>query len=94
MKGKLIRPALVGLVIVGALVVGGIAYANIPDGSETIHACYQKNQGALRVIDTDKAQTCSSRRLQRGVQEPSVPDAGESGDDDASRRELLRPGRD
>ena len=61
MRGKLIRPALVTLAIVAALlVVGGIAYASIPDGSGTIHACYQKNQGALRVIDTDKAQTCSS----------------------------------
>ena len=39
---------------------GGIAYATIPDGGGVIHACYQKNQGALRVIDTDKAQTCSS----------------------------------
>jgi hypothetical protein len=82
MKGKLIRPALVGLVIVGALlVVGGIAYANIPDGSGTIHACYQKNQGALRVIDTDKAQTCSSSETplswnqtgQQGQQGPPGP---------------------
>jgi hypothetical protein len=61
MKGKLIRPAVVALTIVGALLVaGGIAYATIPDGGGVIHACYQKNQGALRVIDTDKAQTCSS----------------------------------
>jgi hypothetical protein len=61
MKGKLIKPALFALAIVGALLVaGGIAYATIPDGSGVIHACYQKNQGALRVIDTDKAQTCSS----------------------------------
>lgn len=61
MNGKLIRPALVVLTIVGALLVaGGIAYATIPDADGVIHACYQKNQGALRVIDTDKAQTCSS----------------------------------
>ena len=61
MKGKLIRPALVALTIVGALLVaGGIAYATIPDGGGVIHACYQKNQGTLRVIDTDKAQTCAS----------------------------------
>jgi hypothetical protein len=31
MKRKLIRPALVGLAITGAMVVGGIAYAAIPD---------------------------------------------------------------
>jgi hypothetical protein len=53
MKGKLIRPALVALTIVGALLVaGGIAYATIPDAGGVIHGCYQKNQGTLRVIDT------------------------------------------
>ncbi|HEY3578214.1 MAG TPA: hypothetical protein VGK68_09530 [Gaiellaceae bacterium] len=61
MKGKLIRPALVAPAIVGALlVVGGIAYATIPDASGIIHGCYQKNQGTLRIVDTDKAQSCSS----------------------------------
>ena len=61
MKGKLIRPAVVALAIVGTLLVaGGIAYATIPDAGGVIHACYQKNQGTLRVIDTDKAQTCAS----------------------------------
>jgi hypothetical protein len=61
MKGKLIKPAFVALAIAGiALVVGGIAYAAIPDGSGVIHGCYQKNQGALRVIDTGTTQTCSS----------------------------------
>ena len=59
MKGKLVRPALVALVIVGALVVGGIAYATIPDGTGVIHGCYLKGLGTLRVIDTGKAQTCS-----------------------------------
>lgn len=61
MKGKLIRPALVALAIVGTLLtVGGIAYATIPDGGGVIHGCYQKNQGTLRVIDTGTTQTCSS----------------------------------
>ena len=61
MKGKLIRPAVVALAIVGTLVVaGGIAYATIPDSSGVIHGCYQKNQGTLRVIDAGTAQTCSS----------------------------------
>ena len=79
MKGKLIRPAVVALTIVGALLVaGGIAYATIPDGGGVIHACYQKNQGALRVIDTDKAQTCSSSESpliwnQTGQQGPPGP---------------------
>jgi hypothetical protein len=61
MKGKLIRPALVALAIVGTLLaVGGIAYATIPDGGGVIHGCYQKNQGSLRIIDTGTSQTCSS----------------------------------
>jgi hypothetical protein len=63
MKRKLIRPALVGLAITGAMVVGGIAYAAIPDAGGVVHACYKKsspNQGTLRVIDTAKAQTCST----------------------------------
>ena len=65
MKGKLIRPAVVALTIVGALLVaGGIAYATIPDSSGVIHACYKKNQGALRVIDTDEA------RLARRTESP------------------------
>ena len=63
MKRKLIRPALVGLAITGAMAVGGIAYAAIPDAGGVVHACYKKsspNQGTLRVIDTAKAQTCST----------------------------------
>ena len=61
MKGKLIRPAVVALAIVGALLLaGGIADATIPDSSGVIHGCYQKNQGTLRVIDAGTAQTCSS----------------------------------
>jgi hypothetical protein len=59
MKGKLIRPAVVALAIVGALLVGGIAYATIPDGNGVIHGCYLKGLGTLRVIDTGKSQTCA-----------------------------------
>ena len=45
MKGKLTRPVLAALVIVGGLVVaGGIAYATIPDSSGVIHACYHVNR--------------------------------------------------
>jgi hypothetical protein len=58
MKGKLIRPALVAVAIVGALVAGGIAYGTIPDSNGVIHACYHVNpqgtvdgSGNLRVID-------------------------------------------
>jgi hypothetical protein len=79
MKGKLIRPALVALAIVGALLVaGGIAYATIPDASGVIHGCYKTNQGTLRVIDTDKGQACASSETsldwsQTGPQGPQGP---------------------
>jgi len=81
MKRKLLRPAVMALVIVGALVVGGIAYAKIPDASGVIHGCYKKsspNQGTLRVIDTDKAQTCANSETsldwsQTGPQGPQGP---------------------
>jgi Collagen triple helix repeat (20 copies) len=40
------------LVGVGALVLaGGLAYAAIPDGNGTIHACMLNSQGQLRIID-------------------------------------------
>ena len=64
MRRTLIKPAFVVAVAVGALAVGGIAYATIPDSNGVIHGCYQKKQGTLRVIDTDQAQTCSSSETQ------------------------------
>ena len=51
--------AVVAVAAVALLVVGGIAYATVPDASGIIHGCYLKGLGTLRVIDTDKAQTCS-----------------------------------
>jgi hypothetical protein len=47
-------------IAVAALASGGIAWATIPDSSGVIHGCYQTKQGTLRVIDTDKGQSCSS----------------------------------
>jgi len=42
----------VGTVAVAAmLVAGGVAYATIPGSGGTIHGCYAKSGGALRVID-------------------------------------------
>jgi len=81
MKRKLIRPAFVGLAIVGALVVGGIAYANIPDAGGVIHGCYNKTQGSLRVIDSEKGQACTngesplnwSQTGPQGIQGPKGP---------------------
>jgi hypothetical protein len=32
--------------------LGGVAFAAIPDSTGTIHACYQKNNGNLRVVES------------------------------------------
>jgi hypothetical protein len=50
----------VPIAIVAVLAAGGIAYASIPDSSGVIHACYQKTNGSLRVIDTQAGAKCSS----------------------------------
>ena len=62
MKARLGRRGIVLLLIAGGLLAigGGLAYANIPDGGNVIHGCYQKNSGALRVIDTEKGQSCAA----------------------------------
>lgn len=62
-------------------VAGGVAYAAIPDSSGTIHACYAKSGGALRVIDS--AASCKSGETslnwsQQGVPGPAGP-AGPTG---------------
>jgi hypothetical protein len=49
-----------GVLAVIGLVVGGIAFATIPDSSGVIHGCYSKNNGALRVID-DSVSQCSNK---------------------------------
>lgn len=52
--------------VVGALLlVGGVAYATIPDSGGVFHGCYNTNPsrgplGALRIIDTGQGQTCGT----------------------------------
>jgi hypothetical protein len=41
-----------------AAVAGGVAAASIPDTGGMIHACYQRNNGALRIADNA---TCTSK---------------------------------
>ena len=49
---KISRRALTALVAAfGLLAVASVAYATIPDSSGTIHGCYAKSGGSLRVID-------------------------------------------
>jgi hypothetical protein len=48
--GGRVRWAALGA-IAGALAIGGIAWADIPD-SGLVHGCYKASSGSLRVIDT------------------------------------------
>jgi hypothetical protein len=64
------RALLVGLVLVlGASVGGGIAYATIPDAAGAIHGCYspngakQTNGTQLNVIDRDSA-SCNKNQVE------------------------------
>jgi hypothetical protein len=53
------------------IALGGVAFAAIPDSNGTIHACYQKNSGNLRVVDSSHDCRPSERALswnQRGPQ--------------------------
>ena len=47
-------PALAALTV--AAVLGGAAYAAIPDANGVIHGCYDKQSGKLRVIDSEEGQ--------------------------------------
>ena len=48
------RPSPATVIALTALVValGGVAYATIPDSSGTIHGCFSKQNGNLRVIES------------------------------------------
>jgi hypothetical protein len=55
-----------GLAVVGAAVLcaaGAFAYASIPDAGGTIHGCYDKAIGQLRVIDTASSDPISGKCL-------------------------------
>jgi hypothetical protein len=53
------RFGVLGWLVAAVLVLGGIAYAAIPDSGGVIHGCYGTSNGQLRVID-DRAQTCKN----------------------------------
>jgi hypothetical protein len=55
------RPSPGGAIALGALVValGGVAFAAIPDSNGTIHGCYQRTNGNLRVVESPD--DCRSR---------------------------------
>lgn len=64
------RPSPATAIALAALVValGGAAFAAIPDSSGTIHACYQKNNGDLRVVESSSNCRSNENRLDWNVQ--------------------------
>jgi hypothetical protein len=64
--GELVRrrsgPIVLGAVVV--LAVAAVASAAIPDSDDgEIHACYQKNEGQLRVVDAQNGVSCRPSEL-------------------------------
>ena len=62
LPGRRVRWSALGAVV-GALAIGGIAWADIPD-SGVIHGCYATKDGTLRVIDTSAGQSCDTKKEQ------------------------------
>jgi hypothetical protein len=46
--------------VLALTLVAGLALASIPDSNGIIHGCYKTSGGALRVINTDRGQTCGT----------------------------------
>jgi hypothetical protein len=74
---KTLAPVAALLAVIAAAVA---ATAAIPDANGVIHACRNTKTGVLRVIDTDKGQTCSKNETaltwnQTGPQGPAGPAA-------------------
>jgi hypothetical protein len=63
-----------------AALVGGAAYATIPDGQGTIHACYKTENGQLRVVDADPCHPSETALTwnQTGPQGPPGPPGADS----------------
>jgi hypothetical protein len=57
------RPSPATAIALAALIValGGAAFAAIPDSNGTIHGCYQKQNGSLRVVQSES--NCKSSEL-------------------------------
>jgi hypothetical protein len=67
-----------------AVALGGVAYATIPDSNGTIHGCYQKNNGTLRVVDNGATCRNSERALDWNQQgRPGPPGSSVAYDEEA-----------
>src|SRR5688572_5702640 len=87
------RPLIATVIMASVVAIAGVAFATIPDGQGVIHGCYRRSGGQLRVINSDKGQTCAARerslnwskqgprgaRGARGPQGPTGPQ-GSQGD--------------
>jgi hypothetical protein len=54
------RVLLAGTLATALCLVGGVAFATIPDRGDVIHACYAASTGSLRVVDTAKGARCAA----------------------------------
>ena len=63
--GKIPRPTPAMAVALLALLIAcsGAAVAAIPSADGSISACYDGKSGVLRVIDTERGQTCTSKEI-------------------------------
>jgi hypothetical protein len=67
-----------GVVAVLAVFAGSAAFAQIPDATGTVHACYNTKSGALRVTDAPQPKACSTKEApldlnQKGPAGPPGP---------------------
>jgi hypothetical protein len=83
-RGRVRWAALIA--IVGALAVGGVAYAVIPDSTGVVHTCYAKSGGTLRVIDNSVA-NCKSNETALPISQTGLP--GADGADGVSGYEVV-----
>jgi hypothetical protein len=58
--GRAVRLLAVTTGVLTVAIGVGVATGAIPDSGGAVHACYQKNEGSLRVIDTTAGQACRS----------------------------------
>lgn len=77
--------ALVAGILIGAVVVGGVAAATIPSSSGVLSACMNKKNGQIRMVDAEAGKKCGSGQKlltwnQRGPEGKRGP-AGKDGAD-------------
>jgi hypothetical protein len=72
------RPSPATGIALAALVValGGVAFAAIPDSNGTIHGCYQRTNGVLRVVESAGDCRGRERALDWNQQGPPGPPGG------------------